>query len=96
MTGTISKWGNSQAIRLPKAVLELAFLKENDSVQISVVNERIIIKRAVKQINPSQKRKTLKQRVEEFYGKDFESVLAENPYEFNEINSGPRVGAEVW
>jgi hypothetical protein len=32
MFTTIQKWGNSQAVRLPKAVLEKASLKENDAV----------------------------------------------------------------
>ncbi|MCL2571947.1 MAG: AbrB/MazE/SpoVT family DNA-binding domain-containing protein [Defluviitaleaceae bacterium] len=29
MQTTIQKWGNSQAIRLPKAILELVFMQEN-------------------------------------------------------------------
>ena len=37
-----------------------------------------------------------RQRVEEFYGKDFETVLKEHPYEFAEMDWGKPVGKEVW
>jgi antitoxin MazE len=36
MYTTIQKWGNSQAVRLPKDILEEANLQENDKVQIKV------------------------------------------------------------
>jgi antitoxin MazE len=48
MYGTIQKWGNSQAIRLPKGLLEAAALKENDKVEIKAENDCIIIRRAGK------------------------------------------------
>jgi antitoxin MazE len=89
MTTTITKWGNSKGIRLPKAILESLGLKENDTVELSVIDNVIMIKKPYKH-------KALKQRVEEFYGKDFETALEENPYEFDEIPwSGP-VGDEAW
>ena len=53
------------------------------------VNDKIIIKKAYQ-------RKTLKQRVEEFYGKDFEAVLKDNPCEFVETDWGQPVGGEIW
>jgi len=43
MYTTIQKWGNSQAVRLPKAILEMAQLKENDKVEIKVENGSLII-----------------------------------------------------
>jgi len=43
MNTTIQKWGNSQAIRLPKAILETASIKENEQVQISAERNKIII-----------------------------------------------------
>jgi antitoxin MazE len=36
----ISKWGNSLAIRLPKAVVEALRLKEGDSVEVHVAGAR--------------------------------------------------------
>ena len=41
----IKKWGNSQGIRLSKEIISSAGLKENDSVEISVNNGVITIKR---------------------------------------------------
>jgi len=89
MTTTIVKWGNSRGIRLPKPFLESLDLKDNDIVDILTENGKIIIQK-------SHQSKTLKQRVEEFYGKDFESVLKENSYEFEELDCGLPVGEEIW
>ena len=38
MQGTISKWGNSLAIRLPRWATEEALLKEGSLVEIDVTN----------------------------------------------------------
>ena len=50
MLTTIQKWGNSQAIRLPKAILETASIKENEQVQILAEQGKIVI------IKPRSKR----------------------------------------
>ena len=36
----VSKWGNSLAIRLPAAVVELLELKEGDEIEIAVADSR--------------------------------------------------------
>jgi antitoxin MazE len=36
----VSKWGNSLAIRLPAAVVELLELKEGDEIEITVADSR--------------------------------------------------------
>jgi antitoxin MazE len=36
----VAKWGNSLAIRLPAAVVELLNLKEGDEIEIHVANDR--------------------------------------------------------
>ncbi len=36
----VAKWGNSLAVRLPKAVVEILRLKEGDSVEIHVAGAR--------------------------------------------------------
>jgi antitoxin MazE len=36
----VSKWGNSLAIRLPAAVVELLELKEGDEIEITVADRR--------------------------------------------------------
>ena len=43
MTATIQKWGNSQAIRLPKAILEIASIEGNEQVQIIAERNKIVI-----------------------------------------------------
>ena len=59
---TIQKWGNSQAIRLPKGVLEAASLRENDRVEINAGKDCIIIKRT------NKKHKTLEERLSGYNG----------------------------
>ena len=44
MYTSIQKWGNSGAVRLPKAVLESLRLRENDRVEIVAENDQIILK----------------------------------------------------
>jgi antitoxin MazE len=36
----IAKWGNSLAVRLPKAVVEALGLKEGDDIEVRVVGDR--------------------------------------------------------
>lgn len=36
----VSKWGNSLAIRLPAAVVEVLALKEGDEIEITVADNR--------------------------------------------------------
>ena len=38
----VSKWGNSLAIRLPAAVVEVLDLKEGDQVEVEVVSTRTL------------------------------------------------------
>ena len=81
MNATIQKWGNSQAIRLPKVLLETASLKENEQVQILATQNQIVIRK----IEP-KKRKTLKERLAGFEG----------DYVFQEWDTGKPVGNEVF
>ncbi len=61
MYTTIQKWGNSQALRLPKAILEMAKLNENDKVEIKVQDGNLIIV-------PVKKHITLQERIAEYKG----------------------------
>lgn len=61
MYSTIQKWGNSQAVRLPKAILDMASLKENDKVEIKVQDGNLVI-------IPIKKHVTLKERIAEYKG----------------------------
>jgi len=44
----IQKWGNSNAIRLPKSILMAANMSENDEVTISAAENEIIIRKGSK------------------------------------------------
>lgn len=61
MYTTIRKLGNSRAVRLPKAVLEMVDLHENDRVEIKVQDEKLII-------SPIKKHKTLEERIAGYKG----------------------------
>ncbi len=61
MYTSIQKWGNSQAVRLPKPVLEIAGLNENDKVEIKVQDGYLIIL-------PVKKHKKLEERLAEYEG----------------------------
>ena len=86
MQTSIVKWGNSHGIRLPKAFLQSIKIKENDLVDVTLENERIIIKK----LNQKE-HKTTKQRLIDFYGED----LKKHAIIQKEIDWGP-VGNEVW
>ena len=43
MTATISKWGNSQGLRLPKSVIEDLDLSIGDELKIITKNNRVIL-----------------------------------------------------
>jgi len=83
MYTTIQKWGNSQAVRLPKNILEELFLQENDSVEITAVNDNIIIKKATRK---RRAKKSLEERFENYMG----------DYQCTEYDWGKPVGKEVW
>jgi antitoxin MazE len=44
MTAMISKWGNSQGLRVSKEILESLHLSVGDKVNVHVKDEKIIIK----------------------------------------------------
>ena len=87
MQTTVVKWGNSHGIRLPNAFLQEIKISENDPVDISIENEKIIIKK----INQKD-HKTIKQRLIDFYGDNFEQYSTSS----KEIDWGKPLGNEVW
>lgn len=86
MTATLQKWGNSNGIRIPKQVLIDLDIKVNDKLLISSVNDEIIIKK-------DKKHKTLQERLEEFYKKPISKIKM---LDVEEIDTGDRVGDEIW
>jgi antitoxin MazE len=87
MQTTVVKWGNSQGIRLPKAFLQNIQISENDPVDVTVEDEKIVIKRINQNIH-----KTIEQRLVDFYGENYEQCAIPQ----KEIDWGKPVGDEVW
>ena len=87
MQTTIVKWGNSQGIRIPKAFLQNMQISENDIVDVTLENDKIVIKRG-----EVKKHKTTKERILDFYGPDFDKKHTPQ----KEIDWGKPVGNEVW
>lgn len=46
MQGSISRWGNSLALRLPKGIADEASFAEGDSVSITVEDGKMVVQRA--------------------------------------------------
>jgi antitoxin MazE len=87
MQTTIVKWGNSQGIRLPKAFLKSVQITENDPIDITLENEKIVIKKI-----GAREHKTTKQRLIEFYGEKYKRKGSPQ----KEIDWGKPVGNEIW
>ena len=86
MQTTIQKWGNSQAVRLPKAILDILLLKENDLVMISTKDNSIIIKKATRKRRANT---SLEERFKSWNG-DYTLTAEDNEW----LNMKP-VGREV-
>lgn len=64
----VAKWGNSLAIRLPQAVVEVLDLKEGDEIEINVTGKHSV------EVEKKPSRKELFDRIEKLRGtlpKDF-------------------------
>jgi antitoxin MazE len=76
----IQKWGNSLALRVPKAVAELIGVSDGAEVELSVDQNRLVI-------TPARRRRyTLQELVA--------GITEENRRD--EIDTGPSVGNEAW
>jgi antitoxin MazE len=81
MQTTIQKWGNSQGIRIPKAFLEALEMMENDLVELSRVDDNIVIRKV----------KEKKELTLEDIFKDYDGESAAEEFDW-----GASVGKEVW
>lgn len=80
MTTTIQKWGNSQGVRIPKAILDTVKWNENEQIIILVENDKIVIEKA-----KNKKRKNINELFEDYKGK----------YEPVEVDWGEPEGEEI-
>ena len=46
----IKKWGNSQGIRIPRQILELVGLSEEDIVEVEVIDGKLILSKPEKEL----------------------------------------------
>lgn len=78
----LGKWGNSNAIRLPKGMLEKVGITPNDKeVSVNVTTDSIVIK-------PKRKEKLL--------DKLFENYDSNQPYPFEIVDKAGAVGEELY
>jgi antitoxin MazE len=82
MQTAVVKCGNSQEIWLTKLLLDSLHLSDNDTVDVMIEGNSLIIKK-IEEKNPY---KTIQERFSDFDGE----------YEPIEINWGKPVGKEIW
>jgi antitoxin MazE len=80
MLTKVQKWGNSLALRIPKTFAHDAQLKNDSTVEISLVDGQIVIKPV------TERRWTLEELLA--------GVTKKNLH--TEIDTGDAVGKEVW
>lgn len=80
----VSKWGNSQGIRIPKSIFNELSINEGDELELNIVNDTIVINKII----PKTKNKTI---IELFEGYEFD-----NNDLVKELDWGNPVGEEVW
>lgn len=80
MTTAIQKWGNSQGIRLPKALLDTVNWNENEQITIIVEEGKLVIEKA------KNKRKNIKELFAD-YKEEYKPV---------DIDWGEPKGEEIW
>jgi antitoxin MazE len=80
MRAQLTKWGNSVAVRLPKAMLEAAKLQAGDAVELEVPEGGGILVRGQKRWPSIDER--------------IESITPETLHP--ETETGPPVGNELW
>ena len=92
MQVTTEKSGDYRTVRIPEEFFREMEIPENDSVYISFRNQSVVISK--------EKRLTLKERLIEFYGEDYEEKCRKDYDEFRKehgvVEWGPPVGKEIW
>ena len=83
MKTRVQKWGNSLALRIPKALATETGLGENAEVELSSDNGRLVI-------TPRKRTRKGKYKLKDL----LRGITPENLH--GEISFGPPVGREVW
>jgi len=74
MIAKVAKWGNSLGVRIPKSLLEVIGLSDNDSVELIAKDKMLIIK-------PARERLTLEKVFQDWTGESPE------PYDWGELDA---------
>jgi len=80
MISKVQQWGNSQGVRLPKNVLDLAHIAVGDEVEIIAGDHHILVKKV------SRAKYDLAELVSRI----------PKTYKAREVNYGPPIGKEEW
>lgn len=80
MITRVQKWGNSLAVRIPKALAEEIGLQDNSPVNVSLLDQHVVIKPV---LNPDS---TLEELL----------ALVTDENRHGEVMTGPPRGGEVW
>jgi len=93
MRVALQRWGNSNAIRIPKKIVNIMELNEKDPLELAVIDGTLTVKK-VDKVEPQ----TLTQLYEMYYGKGIDEILKNNLIENSqeEIAWGTPVGQEEW
>ncbi len=87
MQTTIVKCGNNREIVIPEVFLKNIQIAENDSVDVILEKEKIIIKKGF-----TIQHRTTKERLSAFYGRD----INEDYVYQTEFDWGANIGKEIW
>ncbi len=85
---TLQRWGNSQGIRIPRALLDALGLRENDRIELTQEKDCITVRKAT-----SMPHKTLEERLMEFYDKPLNQI---ERLDDKEVDWGSAQGVEKW
>lgn len=83
---TITKWGNSQGIRIPRTLTSILGIKLNEQVEIGIENNAIYIKKSLHY-------KNITERLESFYQKPIDDIFVQST---EEVDWGTPEGDEIW
>ncbi|MDP2302036.1 MAG: AbrB/MazE/SpoVT family DNA-binding domain-containing protein [Ignavibacteria bacterium] len=76
----VQKWGNSLALRIPKAFAYQSNIRENEFVNVSLEDDKIVVE-------------PIKEK--EFTLEEMVSAITKNNLH-TEVSSGSKAGKEVW
>lgn len=90
---TVSKWGNSSALRIPTLIIKKLDIHDGDTLEYQVTDDSLVLKKA-------HTKKTTRQIMEEFYHMPYKQILESGACTkaysgSEELDWGDDVGAEV-